>query len=190
MRRSIRYLLALVLALLLAVFIIQSIAYPTLLQYERFEHVMARFAYTRETLISFVTLSLWLLYIQIDLKRFSMIYVYLFYSVYLFLLFVVLFTKAPHYHTFNWELFDFVVRDKKVLMEAMLNVLYFVPLGGLYGFKANAVEFVVISLLTIVGIETIQYAFYIGTFALSDILLNFIGCTIGYLMFRKLQSIR
>jgi glycopeptide antibiotics resistance protein len=72
------------------------------------------------------------------------------------------------------------VRDKKTMLEALLNVLYFIPLGGLYGLKANWWEFGIIALLTILGIETIQYVFYIGTFALSDIILNFIGCSIGY----------
>ena len=99
---------------------------------------------------------------------------------YLFLLFVVLFTKAPEYHQVSWALFDFISSDKKVLMEALLNLGYFIPLGALYAMKASYVEFTIIALLTILGIETIQYVFYIGTFALSDILLNYIGCAIGY----------
>jgi hypothetical protein len=180
MTRFAKSILGLIASCILGYGVIQYIAYPTLLQYDRFVHMMERFAYTKETLTLFLILSCWLFYLQLLFKRFSAIYLYLVYSVYLFLLFVVLFTKAPQYHTFSWEIFDFLVRDKKTMLEALLNVLYFIPLGGLYGLKANWWEFGIIALLTILGIETIQYVFYIGTFALSDIILNFIGCSIGY----------
>ena len=179
--------IALVFSISIAIVVIQELAYPTLLQYDRLAHMMNRFAYTKATLIIFVTLSSWLLYLQIHRRKWSMLYIYLFYSVYLFLLFVVLFTKATAYHQVSWNLFDFISWDKKTLIEAVLNVGYFIPLGVLYAVKANYVELVVIALLTIVGIETIQYVFYIGTFALSDILLNFIGCVIGYELLKFLQ---
>ena len=192
MKEFIKYLFVLVLSIIIGIVVVQEIAYPTLLQYDRLARVMNRFTYTKATLTTFVTLSSWLLYFQIHRRKLSMIYLYLFYSVYLFLLFVVLFTKAPEYHQVSWAVFDFISADKKTIMEALLNVGYFIPLGALYAVKANYVEFVVIALLTILGIETIQYAFYIGTFALSDILLNFIGCWIGYelskFLQRKIQS--
>ena len=194
MKEFIKNLVVLVLSVIIGILVIQEIAYPTLLQYDRLAHVMNRFDYTKETLTIFVTLSIWLLYLQIHRRKLSMIYLYLFYSVYLFLLFVVLFTKAPEYHQVSLDLFDFISEDKKTIMEALLNVGYFIPLGALYAVKANYLELVVIALLTILGIETIQYAFYIGTFALSDILLNFIGCVIGYelskFLQRKMQSPR
>ncbi|GFK21311.1 VanZ family protein [Tetragenococcus halophilus] len=188
MARSIRCVIAFIISTILGVGVVQYLVYPTLLQYERFENVMSRFGYTKETLIVFVVLSCWFLYLQIEFRHFSRVYLYLFYSVYLFLLFVVLFTKAPEYHTFNGDLFDFLVWDRGTLIEAFLNVAYFIPLGGLYGLRANWREFILISLLTITGIETIQYVFYIGTFSVSDILLNFLGCLVGYsscLLIRK-----
>ncbi len=188
MARSIRCVIAFIISTILGIGVVQYLVYPTLLQYERFENVMSRFEYTKETLIVFVVLSCWFLYLQIEFRHFSMVYLYLFYSVYLFLLFVVLFTKAPEYHTFNGDLFDFLVWDRGTLIEAFLNLAYFIPLGGLYGLRVNWREFVLISLLTITGIETIQYVFYIGTFSVSDILLNFLGCLVGYsscLLIRK-----
>lgn len=188
MARSIRCVIAFIISTILGIGVVQYLVYPTLLQYERFENVMSRFGYTKETLIAFVVLSCWFLYLQIEFRHFSMVYLYLFYSVYLFLLFVVLFTKAPEYHTFNGDLFDFLVWDRGTLIEAFLNLAYFIPLGGLYGLRVNWLEFILISLLTITGIETIQYVFYIGTFSVSDILLNFLGCLVGYsscLLIRK-----
>lgn len=188
MFRFIRSVIALFVSVILGIGIIQYVAYPVLLDYPRFESVIRRFAYTKETLILFLILSLWLFYLQLEFRRFSAIYLYLFYSVYLFLLFVVLFTKAEEYHSFDPKLWSFLVRDKKILLQAILNVLYFIPLGALFAVKANWIEFPIISILIILGIETIQYVFYVGTFSISDILLNFIGCTLGYLSYLGLKK--
>ena len=188
MFRFIRSVIALIVSVILGVGVIQYVAYPVLLDYPRFESVIRRFAYTKETLMLFLILSLWLFYLQLEFRRFSAIYLYLFYSVYLFLLFVVLFTKAEEYHSFDPKLWSFLVRDKKILLQAILNVLYFIPLGALFAVKANWIEFPIVSILIILGIETIQYVFYVGTFSLSDIMLNFIGCTIGYLSYLGLKK--
>ena len=188
MFRFVRSVIALFVSVILGVGVIQYVAYPVLLDYPRFESVIRRFAYTKETLMLFLILSLWLFYLQLEFRRFSAIYLYLFYSVYLFLLFVVLFTKAEEYHSFDPKLWNFLVRDRKILLQAILNVLYFIPLGALFAVKANWIEFPIVSILIILGIETIQYVFYVGTFSLSDILLNFIGCTIGYLSYLGLKK--
>lgn len=162
--------------------LVQYIVYPVLFHYQRFEQMIARFPYTKETLIIFLVLTFWLFYLQYFYHHFSVIYFYVVFSVYLFLLFVVLFTKAPKYHTVDWNLFSFLVADEKVMIDAVLNTIYFIPLGVLYGFKARWWEFLITALLTLVGIEVLQYVFYVGTFALSDILLNMVGCMIGYVM--------
>lgn len=164
--------------------LINWIAYPVLNSYPHLSSAMARFAYTKEFLIGFVTLSMWLFFVQMIFQRFTVIYTYLFYSMYLFLLFIVLFAKARNYHSYSFELFDFVVRNKRVLLEAALNVIYFIPLGILFSFKSRFWEFCLISVLFICGVETIQYVFYVGTFAVSDIMLNLIGCLIGRLLQR------
>ena len=39
---------------------------------------------------------------------------------------------------------------------------YFIPLGALYGLKTRIAEFVFASLITIIGIETLQYVFMSG----------------------------
>lgn len=113
-----------------------------------------------------------------------MVYAYLVYSVYLLLLFIVLFTKAATYHAISLNPFDFLTNNPRILSEAFLNIVYFIPLGVLYGLKANWRQTCAIALITILGIETLQYAFYLGTFAISDILLNFSGCLLGF----KLQA--
>ena len=168
-----------VLSFFVGFLLIHWIAYPVLNSYPHLASAMARFAYTKEFLVGFVTLSMWLFFVQMIFQKFTVIYTYLFYSVYLFLLFIVLFAKARNYHSYSFELFDFAVRNKRVLLEATLNIIYFIPLGILFSFKSRFWEFCLISVLFICGVETIQYVFYIGTFAVSDIMLNLIGCLIG-----------
>lgn len=73
--------------------LINWIAYPVLNSYPHLASAMARFAYTKEFLIGFVTLSMWLFFVQLIYQKFTVIYTYLFYSVYLFLLFIVLFDE-------------------------------------------------------------------------------------------------
>lgn len=188
MFRFIRCTLAFFVSFILSVGIIQFVAYPVLLDYPRFENVIERFAYTKESLILFLFLSFWLFYLQLEFRHFSSLYIYLFYSVYLFLLFVVLFTKAEEYHSFDSSILGFFGKDKKTLLQAILNILYFIPLGGIYAVRAKWYEFPIIAFLTILGIETIQYVFYVGTFAYDDILLNLIGCFIGYIGFWGLKK--
>ena len=162
--------MALLIAVGISGLLIHFIALPVLAGYPRIAQTMERFVYTELVLISFLALVIWLFYLQWSLGKLSVVYLYLFFSVYLFLLFVVLFTKAPCYQAL------------------ILNVCYFIPLGLLYGMKARYREFVIVALLTIVGIEMIQFVFYLGTFAISDIFLNFIGCLLGYHLYQPLHE--
>ncbi|WEV60776.1 VanZ family protein [Streptococcaceae bacterium ESL0729] len=186
MKNYLKYILALLVSIGLSYLLIQHLAYPTLAEYPRLARIMARFIYTKQVLILMTSLLIWVLYIQWELKKLFVVYIYMAATVYVFLLFVVLFTKAEHYHALSLDPFDFLRNvTVKDLREALLNLIYFIPLGIIYGFHARPKEFVFISLLTLLGVETIQYLFYLGTFGLSDILLNFMGCSIGYLIFVK-----
>lgn len=187
MRRSLSIIGVGVVSLVVGYGIIHIVAFPTLMHYPKLAGAMSRYPYTELTLILFLSVGLWLFYIQVIVGKISVIYLYLVYSVYLFLLFIVLFAKASHYRAFTMDPIDFLVIDRRVLTEAALNLLFFIPLGGLYGVKARFWEFLIVSLVTITGIETIQYVFYIGTFAISDILLNWIGCLIGFQLCKWLK---
>lgn len=180
MRKILEYGLAGVVAYLISRYFVFSIVLPTLNSYPRLTRVMARFPATTLFLILFLTLTFWFGWLQWDRRQLSPIYGYLVYSVYLLLLFIVLFTKASIYHAVSLNPFDFIQKNPRILLEAVLNVVYFIPLGGLYHLKASFFEMNVVALLTILGIEILQFAFYLGTFALSDILLNWIGCLIGF----------
>ncbi|KRM23358.1 VanZ family protein [Latilactobacillus graminis] len=180
MRKTIEYVLTGIIAYLISHYFVRHIVLPTLYNYPRLTRVMARFPATTVFLILFLTLTFWLGWVQWNRRQISPIYGYLVYSVYLLLLFIVLFTKADVYHAISLNPFDFIQPDRKILLEALLNVLYFIPLGGLYHLRASFLETNIIAFLTILGIETLQFAFYLGTFAISDLLLNWLGCLVGF----------
>ncbi|HJF20414.1 MAG TPA: VanZ family protein [Enterococcus columbae] len=183
MNKIFRYCLVGVISVLAAYVLIDQLAYPVLMKYHHLATAMSRFSYTKLFLEIYAAMSLFFLYVQLLRKKFSPIYLYLFYSVYLFLLFIVLFGKARNYHSLSLVPWDFLVWNRTTLTEAFLNVIYFIPLGVLFSFATKWWEFLVISFLVILGIETIQYVFSIGTFAVSDILLNLLGCCLGRLFF-------
>ena len=153
---------------------------PTLQNYPRLDRMAQRFEYTDEALWLFIFLSLWLFYWQWEQRKLWNIYLYLFYSCYFLLLFIMLFTKARAYHSFNLNPFELYLNNGQQIIELILNTDYFIPLGCLYGLRAKPVEAALIALITIIGIETIQYVFYIGTFDIWDIFTNFAGCMLGY----------
>lgn len=185
MKRILLFCLAFIVSFFVAFILVHYAAIPTFKNYIRLAQMIARFTYTESVLIIFIGLALFLLIVQLSVGHLSTIYMYLVYSVYFFLLFVVLFTKAHRYHAISLDLLDFTRRGSQGWIEAMMNMVYFIPLGSLYGLRAKSAEFIFLALVTITGIETIQYVFYVGTFAISDIMLNFLGCCIGYLLFKK-----
>ncbi|MGM0214841.1 VanZ family protein [Enterococcus sp. AZ109] len=168
--------------------IIYYLVLPTLMHYPRLAGMMYRFVYTDEALWAFLFLSMWLFYIQWEKRQLWSIYLYLFYSVYALLMFIVLFTKAEHYHALNLNIFNIPLMSPAAVIEFVLNICYFIPLGVLYGMRAKRWETVVLSLVTIFGIETLQYVFYLGTFDIWDVLTNFAGCMAGYQVCMKLKK--
>lgn len=184
MNKILKYCLAGIISVLVAYVLIDQLAYPVLMKYHHLATAMNRFNYMKLFLEIYAAMSLFFLYVQLLRKKFSPIYLYLFYSVYLFLLFIVLFGKARNYHSYSLVPWDFLVWDRTTLTEALLNVIYFIPLGVLFSFASKWWEFLVVSFLVILGIETIQYVFSIGTFAVSDILLNLFGCILGSIFYR------
>lgn len=100
----------------------------------------------------------------------------------------MLFTKAQTYHSFNLNPFELYLNNKQQVIELILNTCYFIPLGCLYGMRAKKAEAVAIALTTILGIETLQYLFYLGTFDIWDIMTNFAGCMIGYYFFGLIKK--
>lgn len=178
---------SLILAGLVSYLTVEILMREVIARSARLERVLARFDFTDVLLIGAMTLALWLFYLQWLKRTLWPIYWYLAYSLYACLLFVMLFTKADTSHAVSLNPLDYLNWYPGVL-EFLLNVVAFIPLGAWYGAHSRPWEFVIIALVTILGIETAQYVFYLGIFAISDILANFIGCTLGYLVHWRCRS--
>ncbi|MDR1606389.1 MAG: VanZ family protein [Streptococcaceae bacterium] len=161
--------------------------YPVLMGYPRLVRIMTRFAYTEQLLIAIIALVLIAFYGQLVRGQLSAVFLYLSSAFYLFLLFVVLFTKAHAYHALTLNPFDFLSSDRTTILEAILNIIAFIPLGMIYSLQTTPKQYIVIATVTIVSIETIQYLFYLGTWSISDILLNLIGTTTGFCLWRLMK---
>ncbi|MDT2643609.1 VanZ family protein [Enterococcus dongliensis] len=177
-----------IISLIISYGMVYYLVLPTLENYPRLAGMVQRSEYTDGALWFFIFLSLWLFYWQWEQRKIWNSYLYLFYSCYLLLLFIMLFTKAPAYHSFNLNPMTLYLNNPQQMIELLLNVGYFIPLGCLYCMRAEKVEALVIALLTIIGIETIQYIFYLGTFDILDILTNLAGCIIGYQLFGQIKK--
>ena len=73
------------------------------------------------------------------------------------------------------------------------NVAVFIPLGFLLPFilrkNRSISKVLLISFLIILFAETMQLVFQVGVFDVDDILLNLVGCIIGYSIFRLINRI-
>ncbi|EPI05678.1 VanZ-like protein [Enterococcus faecalis 13-SD-W-01] len=188
MKNYSKYIVSFFISMIFSFVSIYWIAFPTLVSYSHLLNVLNRFYYTKFILWLLCTLALWLFYIQNRRKSFSPVYTYFVAGMYLLLLFAVLFTKSTAYRKVSLNVVEFLQFDAKVLREASLNIIYFIPLGMIFSLGANKKEYCILSFFTILGIETIQYLFYLGTFSLGDIFLNLIGTTVGFYLCKKILS--
>lgn len=73
------------------------------------------------------------------------------------------------------------------------NIVTFIPLGffaSLLFKKFNSIITVaVFSTITITAIETLQFVFNVGVFDIDDIILNTLGCIIGFIFYRIIKWI-
>lgn len=78
------------------------------------------------------------------------------------------------------------------MMETILNVVIFIPLGIYAGilFRNRAFGFnLLFFFLTSLMLEGLQFVFKLGTFDITDLLTNTTGGIIGYLLFLALQKL-
>ena len=118
------------------------------------------------------------------------------YVLYLYLLLILLFTVVIR-EPANTREFNFVPfwsyhapnddLQASLLMENLLNVCLFIPLGFLFGCsygKGIFVKAITFGLILSCGIEIIQYLSKTGFAEFDDVFHNTIGCLIGYVVFK------
>lgn len=79
-----------------------------------------------------------------------------------------------------------------IVYNLLGNVIIFMPLGFLLPFvlkKNNNLEYVfIISFFTILLAESMQLIFRVGVFDVDDLILNLIGCLIGYFLSKFMRT--
>lgn len=132
----------------------------------------------------FITLTL----IQLKRRRFNLYFIYVSYSLYFVTMIFFLFFKSVGsygYYIGITILIDELKEGK--IVEALFNILYFVPLGMLLTRLKRSVFFLV-SLLGLFLIEISQYSLELGYFDTNDILLNFLGLYLGRFLWLQLNN--
>ena len=79
-----------------------------------------------------------------------------------------------------------------ILMNLFGNFALFIPLGFFirslfYKKIKNFFEFFLTTFIIIISIEILQFIFSVGTADIDDVILNLLGATISYIIFRNIK---
>ena len=123
-------------------------------------------------------------------KQNKKLYIYI--LAYSILLFLILFNRTTNKdflysdgkYIFNW--LDLIFKNKIVFINIIGNIILFIPMGIIMkSLNVRLIEFLILILFIIFLIELTQYISKRGVFDISDIILNYIGCILGYILIRK-----
>ncbi len=112
---------------------------------------------------------------------------------YLFILYgsTVLFRETGVEHKYDlqpfWSYKAIEAGSMELLLENIMNVVVFVPLGFLLGLAFKIMTFSRVLLIGVsisISIETLQYVLMRGLSELNDVIHNTIGCLIGFLFYQ------
>lgn len=123
-------------------------------------------------------------------KKNTMYYIYL--IIYILFLYLCLFNRSMKENkiysdgTYIKEWIKIIFKNKTVFKNVIGNIIIFIPMGiFLKTIHIKWVYQIILSILIIICIETLQYVTQIGVFDIMDILLNFLGTLIGYIIVKK-----
>lgn len=97
-------------------------------------------------------------------------------------------------HRFSpfWSYSEILNGGKELIVDNVLNVLVFVPVGLLMGMALGSLKWwhvLLIGLGVSLSIETLQYALNKGCSEFDDMMHNTIGCMLGYGMYKAVADI-
>ena len=149
-------------------------------------------------IICVIAISLRISYLRIGRKRFN-IYEELFnliFLIYILCLFHIVTYQDVNYGTNNFipfkEMFRYDVGSYKFYKNIIGNIILFLPYGFFVSNYLDSKKIfrpIVLSLILSTTIEIVQY--YIGrVFDIDDIILNVIGASLGYLLYKLFDKIK
>lgn len=88
--------------------------------------------------------------------------------------------------TYIKEWIKIIFKNKIVFKNVIGNIIIFIPMGiFIKTIPIHTIYQIIVSILIIIGIETLQYITQIGVFDIMDIFLNMLGTLIGYIIVKK-----
>lgn len=139
-------------------------------------------------IIIFIIVSIYFINMK---QTFNYIY-YFFLSLYIILLYIVLFNRTKiidnnfsnGLYLFKW--FKIMFINKTVFINILGNIFLFMPFGIiLKKLNVKFLKSLLLSIIIIVFVESLQYISKRGVFDIGDIILNIVGIIIGYVLIRK-----
>lgn len=128
-------------------------------------------------IILFLTYILTSLIYQIIKGNIKKRFLYIVYASYFLALIYFLFFKTIGISDYNFNIFsiiyDLIYGDSLIVL---MNILFFIPLGFLIRFNKKSSFIFIVSIFCV---EILQYFLHLGIFDIADIILNYIGFTIG-----------
>lgn len=131
----------------------------------------------------------------LDVKKYYNCIVALLIFLYIvFVLYITLFSRLNTESAGNYSLIPFYSYylaahgEKYMIRESILNILFFYPLGYLFGClnveKINSKQWMIIPISCILSalIELSQYIFKLGFAEIDDVIHNTLGCVLGLAM--------
>ena len=97
-----------------------------------------------------------------------------------------------HFSPF-WSYFAYdKVERPELLLENIMNVMVFIPLGFLFSagfYQMKWWKVMLVGLCISLSIEILQYFFKLGVAEFDDVMHNTLGCLLGYLFFMLLKRL-
>ena len=135
---------------------------------------------------------------QIIKKYRQTIQVVLFFSYVIFIVWMTIMIREPREseRVLKLELF-WAIRDfssnsilaKQEVIQYVLNILFFIPIGFLFPWKDHLKYVVYIAMILSFFIELAQFIFNLGWCKLDDVISNTFGAFIGVLLYRIVEMI-
>lgn len=88
--------------------------------------------------------------------------------------------------TYIKEWIKIIFKNKIVFKNVIGNIIIFIPMGiFIKTIPIHTIYQIIVSIIIIIGIETLQYITQIGVFDIMDIFLNMLGTLMGYIIVKK-----
>ena len=108
---------------------------------------------------------------------------------YLLIILLLLFYREENQYNTNLSLDELkkwiplILKNRTVFLNVIGNIFIYIPFGFYIIYKLNFINASLISFIFIIGMEILQFILNRGILDIGDILLNFIGIILGFILY-------